>query len=128
MSSNSRTPDIDWKKMLVSPRPDYEALIEQRRDWVLLRRDKVEKTAGGLHIPEAAKAAMAKLGNCTVVAVGPGHWNEGGFNEMTLKVGDRVMTDPQAPCYSMPQDELIMLIREEHILATVRPSGEPVAE
>ena len=43
---------------------------------------------GGIHIPDQAKE-KAMVG--TVKATGPGRWEDGGFKEPQVKVGDRVI-------------------------------------
>lgn len=52
---------------------------------------KEEVSASGIIIPDTAKAEKPERG--TVVAVGPGRWNEDGDERvpMTVKVGDTVL-------------------------------------
>ena len=60
-------------------------------DRVLVRRiEGIEKTAGGIIIPDTAKE---KPQEGEVLAVGPGRWNEDGDERIPLdvNVGDRVI-------------------------------------
>lgn len=67
-------------------------------DRVLVRFDEKPKTtAGGLHIPDNAGKPWENDRLGTVMAVGPGRFNEKGERvPMQVKVGDRVLCHPNA--------------------------------
>lgn len=67
-----------------------------------LAREKM--TSGGLHIadPEKYDPRSNEPRAATVVAVGPGHWLEGGGRfPMSLKVGDRILVHAHAHTVAM---------------------------
>lgn len=67
--------------------------IQPTGDRVLLKPLSPEETgrklASGIIIPETVNKEKPEQG--TVVAVGPGKWDDGKFIPVTVKVGDRVM-------------------------------------
>jgi chaperonin GroES len=101
------------------PEPEKEIVVQQaapqmprrirlRNEWVRIAVDPaVEKTRGGIWIPEVARNAVARG---TVVAVGPGRLEEEGewdgdtfiskgltrWRPVDVKVGDRVLFHPQS--------------------------------
>lgn len=70
------------KKLSISPLADRV---------VVQPASKEEVSASGIIIPDTAKAEKPERG--TVVAAGPGRWNEDGDERvpMTVKVGDTVL-------------------------------------
>lgn len=62
-------------------------------DRVLVKPEELEKvTASGIFIPDTAKSEKATIG--TVVAAGPGRFEEGKLVPMTIKVGAKVYFNP----------------------------------
>lgn len=58
-------------------------------DIVIVDPEKEEVSKGGIVIADVGEAQKVRWG--VVVAVGPGRFNEGVFQKMSLVVGDRVM-------------------------------------
>jgi chaperonin GroES len=76
-----------------------------------------EKTAGGLYLPDAAKE-KPQVGE--VAAVGPGKRNDdGGFTELEVKVGDKVLYSKYAGTDIKLGDDDYVLLSEKDILAAV---------
>lgn len=61
--------------------------FEPFEDRVLIDPDQVEKI-GNIYVPSTSKEANLRSGS--VVAVGPGIWQNGVFIDMFIKVGDRI--------------------------------------
>ena len=82
---------------------------------VLIKRNKVTQTKGGIILPETAQE---KPKEGTVVAVGPGKLDDNGkIDSMNLKVGDRILfssyagTEVKDPDNS--DDELLIMNEDE---------------
>lgn len=93
--------------------------VQPLHDWVLVKKDQIGKTQGGLHVPQSVQDKEA---DGTVVAVGPGSWRGNVLVPPTVKPGDRVMCMPGAENLRMPTDSSMMLIREADILAIRKPA------
>jgi len=87
-------------------------------DRVILKSVEAEaKTAGGIIIPDNAKEKPQKG---EIVAVGPGKMNDKGQrNEMTVKVGDKVLYGKYAGTEVTIDGVEYLIVRESDILAVV---------
>ena len=92
--------------------------VKPMEDRVILKSmEAQEKTAGGIYIPDNAKEKPQKG---EVVAVGPGKTNDKGQrNEMTLKVGDKVLYGKYAGTEVTIDGEEYLIVRESDVLAVV---------
>jgi len=92
--------------------------IKPLHDRVLVKRiDDMQKTAGGIIIPDTAKE---KPSEGIVEAVGNGRLtSEGKLEPMTVKSGDRVLFGKYAGTEIKVDGEMRLIIREEDILAIV---------
>ena len=84
---------------------------------VLEREESEEKTAGGILLPDSAQDKPARG---RVVSVGNGRLlDDGSRGEIQVQVGDRVIFSSYAgETFKVNQDELL-LMREEDILAII---------
>ena len=84
---------------------------------ILQRAEAEEKTAGGILLPESAKD-KPKEGR--VIAVGDGRvLDSGERQEMTVKVGDRVLFTSYAGTEVKYQGEEFLIMAESDILAVI---------
>lgn len=85
------------------------------RDRVLVKyTEEVEKTAGGLYIPDTAKEKPQKG---EVMSVGPGRiTDDGKLQPIGVKVGDLVLFDKYSGSKVTMNDVEYLIIREEDIL------------
>ena len=92
--------------------------VKPLHDRVLVKRiDDVQKTAGGIIIPDTAKE---KPSEGIVEAVGNGRITpDGKIAPMTVKAGDRVLFGKYAGTEVKIDGEPRLIIREEDILAIV---------
>ncbi|MBR2300185.1 MAG: co-chaperone GroES [Alphaproteobacteria bacterium] len=92
--------------------------IKPLHDRVLVKRiEDLEKTAGGIIIPDTAKE---KPSEGIVEAAGNGRMTpDGKLAPMTVKVGDRVLFGKYAGTEVKVDGEPRLIIREEDILAIV---------
>jgi chaperonin GroES len=92
--------------------------IKPLHDRVLVKRiDDVEKTAGGIIIPDTAKE---KPSEGIVEAAGSGRITpDGKLAPMTVKAGDRVLFGKYAGTEVKVDGQSRLIIREEDILAIV---------
>jgi len=92
--------------------------IKPLHDRVLVKRiDDMQKTAGGIIIPDTAKE---KPSEGIVEAVGNGRLtSDGKLEPMTVKSGDRVLFGKYAGTEIKVNGETRLIIREEDILAIV---------
>ncbi len=92
--------------------------IKPLHDRVLIKRiEDMQKTAGGIIIPDTAKE---KPSEGVVEAVGQGRLTpEGKLAPMTVKVGDKVLFGKYAGTEVKLDGEPRLIIREEDILAIV---------
>ncbi len=84
---------------------------------VVEREEALERTAGGIVLPESAKD---KPSRGTVIAVGDGRLlDDGGRSKLQVKVGDKVLFTSYAPDSVKLNDEELLLMREDDILAVI---------
>lgn len=84
---------------------------------VLQRDESLSTTAGGIVLPEAAKDKPARG---TVLSVGNGRLlDDGSRSEMQVTVGDKVIFSSYAGETFKVDDEELLLMREEDILAVI---------
>jgi chaperonin GroES len=76
-----------------------------------------EKTASGLYIPDTAKE---KPQRGTVVAVGPGRFENGTKIDMTVQEGDTVLYGKYAGTEITIDDEDVLIVRENDILGVIK--------
>lgn len=93
------------------------AMIKPLGDRVLVRPDVAEeKTASGIIIPDTAKE---KPQRGTVVAVGPGKYENGTKIDLTVKDGDKVLYGKYAGTELSLDGEDYLIMRESDILGIV---------
>lgn len=87
-------------------------------DRVVVEREVAEeRTAGGIVLPDSAKD---KPSRGTVVAVGDGKLlDDGSRSQLQVKVGDKVLFTSYAPETVKLNEEELLLMREEDILAII---------
>ena len=92
--------------------------IQPLGDRVVVEREESEsKTAGGIVLPDSAKD---KPSRGTVIAIGDGRLLEDGSrSKLQVKVGDKVLFTSYAPEAIKLNDEELLLMREEDILAVI---------
>ena len=92
--------------------------IQPLGDRVVLQREgSQEKTAGGIVLPESAKDKPARG---TILSVGPGRsLDDGSRGSLQVQVGDRVLFSSYAGESFEVNDEELLLMREEDILAVI---------
>jgi len=92
--------------------------VKPMEDRVILKSmEAQEKTAGGIFIPDNAKEKPQKG---EIVAVGPGKVNDKGQrNEMTLKVGDKVLYGKYSGTEVTIDGEEYLIVRESDVLAVI---------
>jgi len=84
---------------------------------VIKREESEERTAGGIVLPDTAKDKPARG---KVVSVGDGKLLEDGTrSRMQVKVGDRVIFSSYAGETFKVNDEELLLMREDDILAVL---------
>jgi len=95
-----------------------EVKIQPLGDRVVVEREESEsKTAGGIVLPDTAKD---KPSRGTVIAVGDGRLLEDGKRgKLQVRVGDKVLFTSYAPEAIRINDEELLLMREEDILAII---------
>ncbi|MBU3669911.1 MAG: co-chaperone GroES [Polynucleobacter sp.] len=88
-------------------------------DRVIIKRlDQESKTASGIIIPDAA---AEKPDQGEVLAVGPGKRDEAGkLNALDVKVGDRVLFGKYAGQTVKVDNEELIVMREDDIMAVVQ--------
>jgi len=92
--------------------------IQPLGDRVVVEREEAEsKTAGGIVLPDSAKD---KPSRGTVIAVGDGRvLDDGSRGPLQVRVGDKVLFSSYAPEVIKIDDEEVLLMREEDILAVI---------
>ena len=92
--------------------------IRPLHDRVVVKRiEEQEQVRGGIIIPDTAKE---KPQEAEVVAVGPGKINEDGKRSpMDVKAGDRVLIGKYSGSEIKIDDEELVIVREDEILAVV---------
>jgi chaperonin GroES len=93
--------------------------VKPLHDRVLLKRvEEKESVKGGIIIPDTAKE---KSTEGDVIAVGPGKMMEDGRRSpMEVKAGDRVLMGKYAGMEIKIDDEELVIVREEEILAVMK--------
>jgi chaperonin GroES len=85
---------------------------------VVEREESEEKTAGGIVLPDSAKD---KPSRGKVVAIGDGRLlDDGSRSKFQVKVGDKVLFTSYAPEAIKLNDQELLLMREEDILAVIQ--------
>jgi chaperonin GroES len=92
--------------------------IQPLGDRVVVEREESEsKTAGGIVLPDSAKD---KPSRGKVIAIGDGRLLEDGSrSKLQVKVGDHVLFTSYAPEVIKINDEELLLMREDDILAVI---------
>ena len=93
--------------------------VRPLQDRVLIKRleDDVEKTKGGLYIPDSAKE---KPQQGKVMAVGKGRVNdEGKIIPLDVKAGDKILFGKYSGSEIKVDGEELLIMREEDILGVV---------
>ena len=92
--------------------------IQPLGDRVVVEREESEsKTAGGIVLPDSAKD---KPSRGTVIAIGDGKLlDDGTRSKLQVKIGDKVLFTSYAPETIKINDQELLLMREEDILAVI---------
>ena len=92
--------------------------IQPLGDRVVVERELAEeRTAGGIVLPDSAKD---KPSRGTVIAIGDGRLlDDGKRGKLQVKIGDKVLFTSYAPEVIKLNDEELLLMREEDILAVI---------
>ena len=102
-----------------SKKPGHGHLkLQPLGDRVVVEREEAEsRTAGGIVLPDSAKD---KPSRGTVIAIGDGRMlDNGNRNKLQVKVGDKVLFTSYAPETVKLNDQELLLMREEDILAVI---------
>ena len=84
---------------------------------VVQREESEERTAGGIVLPDSAKNKPARG---TVIAVGEGRLlDDGKRHELQVSIGDRVIFSSYAGDEFKINDQEMLLMREDDILAII---------
>ena len=84
---------------------------------VVEREESEEKTAGGIVLPDTAKDKPARG---KIIAIGDGRLlDDGSRSKLQVKVGDKVLFTSYAPEAIKINDQELLLMREEDILAVI---------
>lgn len=78
---------------------------------------KEESTASGILIPDSAKQEKPERG--TVVAVGPGRYDDGDLLPMTVKIGDTVLFSKYGFDEVKIEGKEYFIVSEANILAVI---------
>ncbi len=85
---------------------------------VVEREESEEKTAGGIVLPDTAQD---KPSRGKVIAIGDGRLlDDGSRSKLQVKVGDKVLFTSYAPEAIKINDQELLLMREEDILAVIQ--------
>ena len=92
--------------------------IRPLHDRIVAKRiEQTEEVRGGIIIPDSAKE---KPQEAEIVAVGPGKLNDDGKRApMDVKVGDRVLVGKYSGSEIKLNDEDLVILREDEILAVL---------
>ncbi len=93
--------------------------LEPLEDRIIVRtlEDDVQKTAGGIIIPDTAKE---KPQEGEVVAVGPGRYEDGQLVPMTVSVGDRVIYSKYGGTEVKVEGEEYLVLTARDVLAKIK--------
>ncbi|MEI2418160.1 co-chaperone GroES [Orrella sp. JC864] len=99
--------------------------IRPLHDRVIVKRiEKQRQTASGIVIPDSA-AEKPEQGE--VLAVGPGkRQQDGTVHPPSLKVGDQVLFGKYAGQSVKVDDEEVLVLREDDVLAVIEPAQQPL--
>ena len=96
--------------------------VRPLQDRILVQRvAEEEKSRGGIIIPDSAKE---KQQEGEVIAVGPGKREKGELHPLDVKVGDRVLFGKYGGTEIKIDDEELLILREEEILAKLGPAAK----
>jgi chaperonin GroES len=91
--------------------------IRPLHDRVIVKRiEEVEKTKGGIIIPDTAKE---KPQEGRVVAVGPGRLKEGAVIPLEVKTGDKILFGKYSGAEIKLDGEEHLILREDDILGVI---------
>ncbi len=104
--------------MATATKSKSKVKLQPLGDRVVIQREESEsKTAGGIVLPDAAKDKPARG---RVLSVGEGRLLENGSrSKLQVKVGDRVVFSSYAGETFKVDDEELLLMREDEILAVI---------
>ena len=89
--------------------------ITPLHDRVIVKRiEEKESVKGGIIIPDSAKE---KPMEGEIIAVGPGKREKGELHPLDVKIGDRVLFGKCSGTEIKIEDEELLILREEEILA-----------
>jgi chaperonin GroES len=109
-ANRSATRDLDQEETNVNIRPLHDRVVVKRLE-------QKETMRGGIIIPDTAKE---KPQEAEVVAVGPGKINDDGKRSpMDVKKGDRVLIGKYSGSEIKIEDEELVIVREDEILAVL---------
>ena len=92
--------------------------IEPLGDRVVVRPAEAEtQRPSGIYVAETAKEKPQKG---TIVAVGPGKWEDGQLEPMTVAVGDTVLFAKYAGTEIRLNDEDVLILSQKDILAKIQ--------
>ncbi len=94
--------------------------VQPLQDRILVRRldEEAEATSGGIILPDSAKE---KPQEGEVIAVGPGRvTDDGKRQEVDVKEGDRILFAKYAGTEVKIEDEELLIMREDDVLAVVK--------
>jgi len=100
------------------PKPKSKIKLQPLGDRVVLRREDSESTAaGGIVLPDSAKDKPARG---TIISIGNGKLlDDGSRGDFQVKVGDRVIFSSYAGEAVNVDDDELLLMREDDILAVI---------
>ena len=93
--------------------------LEPLEDRIVVRplEDDVQKTAGGIIIPDTAKE---KPQEGEVMAIGPGRYEDGKIVPMTVAVGDRVIYSKYGGTEVKVEGEEYLVLTARDVLAKIK--------
>lgn len=95
--------------------------VRPLHDWTLIKTEQNEESAGGIYIPKAARDPITEG---TVIAVGPGRWNDLIHERVPVqvKVGDRVRFKAWSAAEVDGRERTraqVMFVREEDVMGVI---------
>jgi len=101
----------------VATQQQTKTQIEPLGDRVVIKPAEAEsQRASGIYVAETAKEKPQKG---TVVAVGPGRWEEGQMEPMNVQVGDTVLFAKYAGTEIRLNDEDVLIMSQKDVLAKI---------
>ena len=100
------------------PKPKSKIKLQPLGDRVVVRREDSEATtAGGIVLPDSAQDRPARG---TIISIGNGRLlDDGSRGDFQVKVGDRVIFTSYAGEAVNVEDDELLLMREDDILAVI---------